>query len=86
MVSPEKERNRMATHSSPVRLVQPQSGEPFDIINPCTDFGFKRAFSNSFILIDFLNHIFNYQGDHQIVELSYIDKEFRSLDHFGRDL
>ena len=80
-----RERNRMATHSSSVRLVLPQSGS-FDIINPCTDFGFKRAFSNSFILIDFLNHIFNYQGNHQIVELSYIDKEFQSLDHFGRDL
>jgi len=80
------EEDRPASHSSSsVRLVLPQPGESFDIINPCTDFGFKRAFSNSFILIDFLNHILNYQGDNQIAELSYLDKEFQSLDHLGRD-
>ena len=50
-------------------------------MNPCTDFGFKKAFNNRVVLIDFLNHIL----DHQIVELSYIDKEFPNLDSLYRD-
>jgi len=71
--------------SSATRLVLPEAGHPFEIVNPCTDFGFKKAFYNPVVLIDFLNHILDYRGAHQIVELSYMDKEFPSLDPLGRD-
>jgi len=71
--------------SSATRLVLPEAGQPFEIVNPCTDFGFKKAFYNPVVLIDFLNHILDYQEAHQIVELSYMDKEFPSLDPLGRD-
>ena len=67
------------------RLVLPEAGQPFEIVNPCTDFGFKKAFYNPVVLIDFLNHILDYQEAHQIVELSYMDKEFPSLDSLSRD-
>jgi len=39
--------------SSVTRLILPEAGYPFEIVNPCTDFGFKRAFCNSDVLIDF---------------------------------
>ena len=71
--------------SSATRLVLPDAGHPFEIVNPCTDFGFKKAFHNPMVLMDFLNHILNYQGDYEIVDLSYMDKEFPSLYPLGRD-
>jgi len=71
--------------SSATHLVLPEAGEPFSILNPCTDFGFKKVFSNPIILIDFLNHILDYNDGNRIVELSYTDKEFQSLDSLGRD-
>jgi hypothetical protein len=74
-----------SSSSTSTRLVFPEAGQPFEIVNPCTDFGFKKAFNNHVVLIDFLNHILDYQGEHQIVELSYMDKEFPSLDPLGRD-
>jgi hypothetical protein len=63
----------------------PEPGHPFEILNPCTDFAFKKAFYNSIVLIDFLNHILDYRTDNQIVELSYMDKEFPSLSPIGRE-
>jgi hypothetical protein len=72
--------------ASSTPLILPLEGESFDIVNPCTDFGFKRAFTNPTILIDFLNHAMNYQGERQISELSYMDKDLQSLDpSAGRD-
>ena len=47
--------------SSSTRLVLPEAGQPFEIVNPCTDFGFKKAFYNPVVLIDFLNHILDYK-------------------------
>ena len=76
---------RNCAPSSATRLVLPEVGHPFEIVNPCTDFGFKKAFYNQVVLIDFLNHILDYRGTQQIVELSYMDKEFPSLDPLGRD-
>jgi hypothetical protein len=78
-------RGESPSSSSATRLVLPEAAHSFEIVNPCTDFGFKKAFHNPVVLIDFLNHILDYQGDHQIVELSYMDKEFPSLDPLGRD-
>jgi hypothetical protein len=63
----------------------PEKGRPFEILNPCTDFGFKKAFDNSVVLIDFLNHVLDYRDGNQIIELSYVNKEFPSLDMHGRD-
>jgi hypothetical protein len=63
----------------------PSDGESFEILNPCTDFGFKRAFTNPSISIDFLNHVMNYQDEKKIIELSYMDKELQSVDPLGRD-
>lgn len=67
------------------QLILPEAGQPFAIVNPCTDFGFKKAFCNPIVLIDFLNHILDYRDGNQIVELSYMNKEFPSLDPLGRD-
>ena len=71
--------------SAATRFILPSEGQPFEIVNPCTDFGFKRAFGNPSVLIDFLNHILDYRGGNQIVDLSYMDKEFPSLHPLGRD-
>jgi PD-(D/E)XK nuclease family transposase len=68
---------------SATRLLLPEVGHPFKIVNPCTDFGFKKAFCNQVVLIDFLNHILDYRGTQQIVELSYMDNEFPSLNPLG---
>jgi hypothetical protein len=74
-----------AGSSAATRFILPSEGQPFEIVNPCTDFGFKRAFGNPGVLIDFLNHILDYRGGNQIVDLSYMDKEFPSLHPLGRD-
>lgn len=71
-------------HAAACRILPPP-GESFEIVNPCTDFGFKRAFGNPNVLKDFLNHILDYKDGEAIVALSYIDKEFPSLHPLGRD-
>ena len=76
--------NQERASSSVIQLIVPEAGQPFSIINPCTDFGFKRAFKNPIVLADFLNNILDYKGGDQIVQLSYMDKEFASLDIAGR--
>jgi hypothetical protein len=66
-------------------LALPVVGNSFEIVNPCSDFGFKKAFNNPVVLQDFLNHILDFKDTNQIDDLIYINKEFPSLDSFGRD-
>ena len=73
-----------STSDAIIKLQKAGPGKPFRIVNPCTDFGFKRAFHNPTVLIDFLNHIFDYKDSEKIVELTYVDNNLRSSHEYGR--
>ena len=58
--------------------------EDFDIVHPCTDFGFKRAFHDEIVLSGFLNSLWNLQGNDIIVGIQYLDAGLPSDDWIGR--
>ena len=64
-------------------LVLPDAATPFVIVNPFSNYGFKKAFHNPVVLLEFLNLIFNYEGSDQVVEVCYIEKDFPNLDLLG---
>ena len=55
-----------------------------EIMNPCTDFAFKLAFSDPEILIPFLNDILDFNGDAAISQVTYLDPNFPSTSILGR--
>lgn len=58
--------------------------EPVEIVHPCTDYGFKRAFKHPSVAMGFLNHILNLQGDDAIKDIQYLNTELQSSDPLGR--
>eukprot|EP01041_Mallomonas_annulata_P006120 gene6120-12388_t len=77
-------RDYKSSSSTATRLCLPNTGHPFKILNPFKNFGFKKAFHNPIVLMDFLNHILDYQGIHRIVEVRSMDKEYPNLAALGR--
>jgi hypothetical protein len=67
--------------SSRVRL----SKQSIDIVNPCSDFGFKRAFRDPQVAMGFLNTILSLSGEDAIKQIKYLDKELPSLVPEGKD-
>ena len=65
-------------------MILPEAGHPFQIVNPCSNFGFKKAFHNKDVLIDFLNNIFDYDNANKIIDITYVDKDFPSEETFER--
>jgi hypothetical protein len=74
-----------ACSGSLTRLTASVPVQSIDIVNPCSDFGFKRAFKDREVAIGFLNTILNLRDDDAIVDLGYIDTELPSLIPEGRD-
>lgn len=58
--------------------------ESIEIVHPCTDYGFKRAFKHPSVAMGFLNHILNLQGDDAIKDIQYLNTELQSSDPLGR--
>lgn len=77
--------------SSSPPLILPRSFTPstssefIDIVHPCSDFGFKRAFGDPEVASGFLNTILTLSGDDSIQELLYVDKELSSRVPEGKD-
>lgn len=72
-----------AGHAAPLAAVA--APVSIDIVNPCSDFGFKRAFKDPQVAMGFLNTILNLDGESAITELSYVDQELQSRSLYGRD-
>ena len=58
--------------------------DDFEILNPCTDYGFKRAFHDQEVLSDFLNSLWSLQEGSKITEIEYLDAGMQSADPIGR--
>jgi hypothetical protein len=54
-------------------------------VNPCSDFGFKRAFKDPQVASGFLNTILSLEGEDIISHLEYADQELSSCSPEGRD-
>jgi hypothetical protein len=63
----------------------PFAGESLDIVHPCTDYGFKRAFHVQQVACGFLNTILGISGTEEITQVRFLDKEFPSHELLGRD-
>ncbi len=59
--------------------------DSLDIVHPCTDYGFKRAFHDQHVACGFLNTILNLSGEQEIMHVRFLDKELPSQELLGRD-
>ena len=55
-----------------------------EIMNPCSEYAFQLAFSDSTILTPFLNEILGLEGDSSISTLTYLDRSLPSASYLGR--
>lgn len=56
-----------------------------DIVHPCTDYGFKRAFHDPHVACGFLNTILDLKDQNIITNVRFLDKELPSHEALGRD-
>ena len=66
-------------------FVFPLAGDSLDIVHPCTDYGFKRAFHDIPFACGFLNTVLGLSGTEEIANIRYLEKELPSHAFFGRD-
>jgi hypothetical protein len=71
--------------SSSMQFMLPLSGESLDIVHPCTDYGFKRAFHDQQVACGFLNTVLGISGTEEITHVRFLDKELPSHELLGRD-
>jgi hypothetical protein len=67
------------------QVIVATEGQSLDIVHPCTDYGFKRAFQDKQTALGFLNKILGFSGRDAFTKISFLDKEFPSREHLGRD-
>jgi hypothetical protein len=81
---------RLATHVpkphlwATARWCSSSFHQPFEIIHPCTDYGFKRVMQQPHIATGFINHILDLKGAEAVRNVTYIDPYLPSLDPLGR--
>jgi hypothetical protein len=63
----------------------PDETQSLDIIHPCTNDGFKRAFHDKNVVLSFLNTILGFSNQDTIKDVHFLDKEFPNLHSSGRD-
>ena len=66
-------------------FVLPLARASLDIVHPCTDYGFKRAFHDIPFACGFLNAVLGLSGTEEITTIRYLDKELPSHAFLGRD-
>lgn len=58
---------------------------PCDIVHPCMNYGFKKAMKTPEVVIGFVNHTLNLQGDEKVTSVTYLDGELSSDELLYRD-
>ena len=59
--------------------------QSLNIVYPCTDYGFKRAFHNEVVACGFLNTVLGFSGKEEIQDVRFLDKELPSHEPLGRN-
>ena len=59
--------------------------QSLNIVHPCTDYGFKRAFHNEVVACGFLNTVLGFSGNEEIQDVIFLDKELPSHEPLGRN-
>ena len=67
-----------------VRWCTSSCDQPFEIIHPCTDYGFKRVMKQPHIATGFINHVLDLKGAEAVRHVTYIDPYLPSSDPLGR--